>query len=48
MNTSLQVTANMIVDQRFKLIEKIGVGGMSEVWRAEHLRLPSSVAIKFL
>lgn len=48
MSTSLQITADSIIDQRFRLIKRIGVGGMGEVWRAEHLRLPSSVAIKFL
>ena len=48
MSVSLQINTDTIIDQRFRLIERIGVGGMSEVWRAEHLRLPASFAIKFL
>lgn len=37
-----------ILDGRYQLEEIIGEGGMAVVWRARHLRLDQSVAIKFL
>ena len=37
-----------ILDGRYQLEEVIGEGGMAVVWRARHLRLDQSVAIKFL
>ncbi|MBW2526225.1 MAG: protein kinase [Deltaproteobacteria bacterium] len=33
---------------RFKLIEPLGKGGMATVWRAEHVELGSSVAVKLI
>lgn len=37
-----------IIDERYRLIRKIGEGGMATVWEAEHQTLGSSVAVKFL
>ncbi len=37
-----------VLDGRYQLEEIIGEGGMAVVWRAQHLRLEQSVAIKFL
>lgn len=37
-----------VLDGRYRLEEIIGEGGMAVVWRAQHLRLEQSVAIKFL
>ncbi len=37
-----------ILDGRYQLEEVIGEGGMAVVWRARHLHLDQSVAIKFL
>ena len=40
--------AGWILDGRYQLEEVIGEGGMAVVWRARHLKLDQSVAIKFL
>lgn len=37
-----------IVDGRYKIVELIGSGGMGRVYRAEHLTLQRSVAVKVL
>ncbi len=37
-----------VVADRYRLDESIGSGGMGEVWRAEHVKLRSPVAIKLL
>ena len=37
-----------VLDGRYRLEKIIGEGGMAVVWRAQHLRLEQSVAIKFL
>jgi serine/threonine-protein kinase len=37
-----------IVGERYKLVRKVGEGGLAAVWEAEHLTLGSKVAIKFL
>ncbi len=36
------------VDRRYKLLHRLGSGGMGEVWCAEHVGLRKRVAIKFL
>ena len=40
--------AGQVVADRYLLQAPVGRGGMGRVWRAEHLRLKSLVAIKFL
>jgi len=37
-----------ILGDSYELLELLGRGGMGEVWRARHLRLPKEVAIKLL
>jgi serine/threonine-protein kinase len=37
-----------IVGERYKLVRKIGEGGLAAVWEAEHLTLASKIAVKFL
>jgi serine/threonine-protein kinase len=50
-DTSSQVRASLVgtlLDQRYRVRELIGSGGMSRVYRAEHVLLGRSVAIKTL
>lgn len=42
------VAEGVLVGGRYRLVRKIGQGGMGAVWEAEHLGLRSLVAIKFL
>ena len=37
-----------ILSERYEIIEKIGVGGMAEVYRAKDYKLDRVVAIKVL
>ncbi|MCP4603630.1 MAG: protein kinase [Proteobacteria bacterium] len=37
-----------IVDQKFRIIDRLGEGGMGEVFRAKHLVLGSEIALKIL
>lgn len=40
--------AGQIIAELYRLEEQLGRGAMGRIWRAEHLRLKSKVAIKFL
>ncbi len=46
--TSSRYRAGQIIADRFALESLIGTGGMGDVWRAEHTRLRSPVAVKLL
>ena len=37
-----------VIDNRYRLLDRLGRGGAGEVWVAEHTALKSKVAIKFL
>ncbi len=37
-----------VVGERYRLVRKIGEGGLASVWEAEHLTLGSKIAVKFL
>lgn len=39
---------NQIIDSRYRIIEPIGEGGMGWVYRAEHIKIRRSLAIKLL
>jgi serine/threonine-protein kinase len=42
------ITTGMLVDGRYRIVERIGAGGMGSVYRVEHQRLGSSFALKLL
>jgi serine/threonine-protein kinase len=42
------VRADTIIGARYQLLERVAVGGMSEVWTAHDLELDRSVAVKLL
>ena len=42
------LTPQMILDGKYRLEEKIGEGGMGEIYRATHLRLGTTWAVKIL
>src|SRR5262245_10362440 len=37
-----------VIGERYRLAAPLGRGALGEIWRAEHVRLKSPVAIKFL
>ena len=41
-------TASQVVDDRYRLVQVIGRGGMADVWTADDLRLERQVALKSL
>jgi serine/threonine-protein kinase len=44
----MQLAADIVVAERFKLIRQLGQGGMGSVWLATHLGLDIPCAVKFI
>ena len=45
---SFEVSAPRVVDQKYVLVELIGLGSMGEVWVAHHAALEQPCAVKLL
>ncbi|MDX9999698.1 MAG: protein kinase [Polyangia bacterium] len=43
-----ELSPGQVLSETYRLVEIIGKGGMGEVWRARHERLPKEVAVKVL
>ncbi len=46
--TSLELSPGLLIDPGVRLVRLLGQGGMGSVWVADHLRLGTRVAVKFL
>jgi len=44
----ITLEAGTIIDERYRLVRRIGRGGMGEVWHAHHRELRTHVAVKFI
>src|SRR5438270_236637 len=45
---SIQLAANLVIAERFRLNKLLGRGGMGSVWHASHLGLDIPCAVKFI
>jgi serine/threonine-protein kinase len=45
---NLDVSAPRVVDRQYELVELLGLGSMGEVWRARHLGLGQTCAVKLI
>lgn len=44
----MRLESGLVIDARYRLVDRLGKGGMGEVWRATHLALRNDVAIKII
>jgi serine/threonine protein kinase len=43
----LELSPDLVIAERFRLVRPLGHGGMGSVWLAHHIRLQIPCAVKF-
>jgi len=46
--TPLQITPGTLIDERYRVVSRVGSGGMAEVYCADDIQLGRRVAVKLL